>query len=428
MSYVFRSPRPSRSRRARFLPSVDRMEDRTLLSTLTVSNTLDGGPGSLRGVIAAAASGDTVVFADALQGGTITLTGGELTIDKSIDVEGPGAGRLTVSGGGLGRVFDVATSGVSVTIAGLTITGGRSVYGGAILDQGGALTLSDDVLTGNQAVGVSPGDFPAGGAVVVGSDGSGVAGSLIVVGTTFAANSAVGTPGVEGGSDSQNGSGGPAFGGAIYAEAGTALTVTAGDFVGNQALGGEGSDGGDGGLFSQNGNGGEGDGGAIYFNGPFYTPDGAAPLLDVGDSTFIGNLARGGDGGHGQGGSGTVNGQGGDAYGGGLYFIGAGSFRIHGSTFARNAALGGRTVGVAGCARRIRQGELRQEQGNEQHEEADGRKTPLPHARLFPGPHHHACPFCEGRTPCEAGFAAVQMVRQEPLTARRVKFRASTPA
>ena len=93
-------PRRTRAPRTRFLPRVDLMEDRTLLSTLTVINTNDSGAGSLRAAITAAASGATINFAHSLIGQTIKLTSGELTIAKSLDIDGPGAGQLTVSGGG----------------------------------------------------------------------------------------------------------------------------------------------------------------------------------------------------------------------------------------------------------------------------------------------------------------------------------------
>src|SRR5215472_7882929 len=90
---------PSRSARRersapkwRFLPRLDRMEDRTLLSTVTVLNNHDSGPGSLRAAIAAASSGQTINFAPSLDGQTITLTSGELDITRSLDIEGPGAG------------------------------------------------------------------------------------------------------------------------------------------------------------------------------------------------------------------------------------------------------------------------------------------------------------------------------------------------
>ena len=49
-----KTPTAARPRRRRFLPRVDLMEDRTLLSTLTVTNNKDSGSGSLRALIAAA--------------------------------------------------------------------------------------------------------------------------------------------------------------------------------------------------------------------------------------------------------------------------------------------------------------------------------------------------------------------------------------
>src|SRR5215471_17266 len=113
-----RSPRRERSApKWRFLPRLDRMEDRTLLSTVTVLNNHDSGPGSLRAAAAAASSGDTINFANNLTGQTIKLTGGELAITKSLEIDGPGAGQLTVSGGGSSRVFAIA-SGADVTLSG----------------------------------------------------------------------------------------------------------------------------------------------------------------------------------------------------------------------------------------------------------------------------------------------------------------------
>src|SRR5262245_14332687 len=66
---------------------LEALEDRTVPSTLTVTNNLDTGAlgdGSLRGEIAAAQSGDTVNFAPSLLGQTIRLTGGELAITKNL--------------------------------------------------------------------------------------------------------------------------------------------------------------------------------------------------------------------------------------------------------------------------------------------------------------------------------------------------------
>src|SRR4051794_36140839 len=124
----FRGARRERRKPARghFRPVIDVMEDRTLLSTLTVTNNRDHGLGSLRAAIAAAASGDKIKFARQLDGETIVLTTGELVITKNLDIEGPGADNLTISGGGSSRIFDVTTSGLNVTVAGLTLAAGEA--------------------------------------------------------------------------------------------------------------------------------------------------------------------------------------------------------------------------------------------------------------------------------------------------------------
>jgi hypothetical protein len=76
--------RERRPRRARFRLAVDLLESRALLSTLTVTNTNDSGKGSLRYEVAQAKAGDTLAFASGLQGKTITLTSGPITINKSL--------------------------------------------------------------------------------------------------------------------------------------------------------------------------------------------------------------------------------------------------------------------------------------------------------------------------------------------------------
>src|SRR5689334_5221716 len=70
-------------------------------ATLTVTNASDSGAGSLRQAIATAASGDTIVFDTAgvfAAPQTITLTSGQLVINTSLTIQGPGARQLTVSG------------------------------------------------------------------------------------------------------------------------------------------------------------------------------------------------------------------------------------------------------------------------------------------------------------------------------------------
>src|SRR6266566_3727119 len=62
-------------------------------ATITVTNTNDSGAGSLRQALAIANDGDTITFAVS---GTIGLTSGELLVDKSITISGPGANTMTV--------------------------------------------------------------------------------------------------------------------------------------------------------------------------------------------------------------------------------------------------------------------------------------------------------------------------------------------
>ena len=63
-------------------------------------------------------------------GGTILLTGGELDITEDLNISGPAAGQLAVSGGGASRVL-ADSAGAAVTLSGLTITGGLAAEGPA---------------------------------------------------------------------------------------------------------------------------------------------------------------------------------------------------------------------------------------------------------------------------------------------------------
>src|SRR6516225_1711232 len=94
----------------RFRPRLEALEGRWLPSTLTVTNNLDSGPGSLRAEIAAAQNNDKIVFAPSLNGKTIALTSGELAITKGLTIQGPGASQLTISGNNRFRVFEVNAS------------------------------------------------------------------------------------------------------------------------------------------------------------------------------------------------------------------------------------------------------------------------------------------------------------------------------
>ncbi len=159
------------------------------LST-TVTTTADSlSAGSLRQAIANATNGGTINFSVT---GTITLTNSLPAIFKSLTIDGPGAGSLTISGNNLYRIFFVDAGSGSVNINNVTLANGSA--------QGGA---------GGNAFG--GGGLGAGGALFVNS------GSLIVSNVNFTGNSAVGgagagTSGEGGGGGGLGGTGGSASG------------------------------------------------------------------------------------------------------------------------------------------------------------------------------------------------------------------------
>jgi hypothetical protein len=220
------------------------LEDRTVPSTLTVTNLLDSGAGSLRDQIAAAASGDTIAFDSSLNG-TINLTSGELGLTGNLTIQGPGAATVTVNGGNAQRVFHVEP-GANVTISGLTIANGHATDNGGGIETEGSLTLLNSTLANN-----SSGSAGGGLYFVVSNTGSA---SLTVSGSTFMNNSAGAGGGlfsrVDNGSGqvslsitNTNFSGNTAreFGGGLDSmatlsgTAGVSLTVSGGTFSGNSA-------------------------------------------------------------------------------------------------------------------------------------------------------------------------------------------------
>jgi hypothetical protein len=153
----------------------------------TVTNLNDAGAGSLRQALLDVCSPGVVNFQAGLTG-TITLTTGELLVDKNLTITGPGASIITVSGNNVSRVFEVVP-GKTVAISGLTIASGNATgsfpanEGGGIFNDHSALTVSNCVLTGNAAA-------DSGGGIFNSGFGSGSS-STVVKSCTFANNSAV---------------------------------------------------------------------------------------------------------------------------------------------------------------------------------------------------------------------------------------------
>jgi hypothetical protein len=127
---------------------------------IVVTNTNDSGPGSLRQALVDANDGDTIDFDSSLNGQTITLTSGQLVLDKSVTISGPGANLLAVDGNANDRIFSInpgSNPGETVIISGLTIRNGHAVTGndgGGILNVSATLTVIGCILSGNSGNGV----------------------------------------------------------------------------------------------------------------------------------------------------------------------------------------------------------------------------------------------------------------------------------
>lgn len=275
-----------------------------------------------------------------------------VTRDSTIDA---GGRSVVLSGAAFRRVLHVYP-GVSLRIVNLTIWNGRSTQGAGLYNDQGFVTLENCTLRANQAVGSQA----MGGAIYN-------AGTLTLIGCQLIENTARGLPGVDGvagtlgyasvdqfgvcrpsvfsGNGGPGGTGGHAFGGAIFNAFNCGASAISCTIETNVAEGGAGGAGGPAGTMSgcrsnttamasggMPGVGGSAQGGGIYDLG----------LLTVTASTLAGNTARGGDGG--KGGRAdtypTRGGLGGYAAGGALWT--AGDSYVTNSTIAENQAAGGR--------------------------------------------------------------------------------------
>ncbi|HYV38837.1 MAG TPA: hypothetical protein VE988_24350 [Gemmataceae bacterium] len=238
---VIQQSRRSR-RRQSALPTVEALEDRlTPSAVLTVVNSTDHDPGSLRAAVASAGSGDTIKFANSVH--LIKLTSGEIEIGKNLNIIGPGPQKLTVSGNDASRVFHI-DAGKTVNISNLTVAHGKSTGqlptsmvgeflpgggsgaggGGGILNEAGAhLTLNSDSFSSNQAVGAE-GFTVVGGALMN-------LGTATVLSCDFSNNQATGG----GASDALGGSSGGAIENFGSPAGPASLTVVSSTFSNNTA-------------------------------------------------------------------------------------------------------------------------------------------------------------------------------------------------
>lgn len=168
--------------------------------TWTVTTSADGGPGSLRQLIAAAADGDTILVGAR----DIVLTAGELSMPgaKPLTIVGAGARATSISGNHATRIFDTTAP---LTLRGMTLRDGQVSGDGGAIWTNSPLTLTDMAFVGNTST------SSEGGAVHAATD------SVTINRSLFANNSAQGD------------------GGALQFAGNTLVTVQNSTFVGNSS-------------------------------------------------------------------------------------------------------------------------------------------------------------------------------------------------
>lgn len=148
---------------------------------LTVTNTDDAGPGSIRQTIIDAAPGSTIQFDAAIAAQTIVLSSGVLLVDKSLTIEGPPTG-MTISGGlssGVLRVDAIS----DLVLRNMSIVNGRAFRGAGVHVFGNA-TIDHSVIANNESTEPKPG---GGGGVFVENPTS----VVTIVNSTVSGNAAV---------------------------------------------------------------------------------------------------------------------------------------------------------------------------------------------------------------------------------------------
>ena len=156
-------------------PRVDGTVHRVLAATVTVTNTDDAGPGSLRQAVVDAADNAVIQFDPGIAGQTIVLTSGNIGISKALTIEGPVPAGITISGGLLSRAFFVSVTG-NLVLRNLAIIDGRDKFGGGLAVEGTAM-LDHALVANNEAT------SGAGGGIFVSTDGK-----LLLVNSTVSGN------------------------------------------------------------------------------------------------------------------------------------------------------------------------------------------------------------------------------------------------
>ena len=169
-------------------------------STLIVTTAADvTNPGdgqlSLREALAIAngtTALDAIGFAPSLEGQTLVLTGGQLTVSQDLIIDGngdDGGVAVTIDAARKSRVLLIGGTGTDVVLRDLGITGGYSPEdgGGIRLGPGNSLQLTAVEVRGNGAGGYDAHAYASGGGIAADANSR-----LTVTGSTIAGNGACG--------------------------------------------------------------------------------------------------------------------------------------------------------------------------------------------------------------------------------------------
>jgi hypothetical protein len=209
------------------------LEVRAVPTTCTVDRLTDNNPsgggegtdgmGDLRWcAIESLFRADTIDFSVT---GTINLAAALPTLTGNVNIDGPGASLLTVrrNTGGDYNIFALG-SGVTVGISGLTMSNGDGSPGGAVYDNGGTLTISSSVVSGNP-----------GSASVYNNNGTLTVNYSTISGNTGGGFFSNATLTVNYSTVSGNGSTSLVYGGGFFTNGGT-LTINSSTVSGNTVL------------------------------------------------------------------------------------------------------------------------------------------------------------------------------------------------